>query len=132
VTVSAVLQAARDLTNPKHQLRPTGYESVVLSPENFQRFNDNLLQACILRAAYPSELDYSSSPHLSGLMKEFLLKLFVRSNHAYGAAALEFAAAIATGKLKLADKDLQFVRSKAIKNLGDKPSPLLGILCMPY
>src|SRR5690606_27009862 len=64
-TVAAVLQAARDLNSSDNQLRPNGYESVVLDPENFLRFNDNLLQSCILRAAHPSELDYSSSPQHS-------------------------------------------------------------------
>jgi hypothetical protein len=127
-TVSSVLQAARDLINPSHQLKSTGYESVVLAPENFQRFNDNLLQACILRAAYPSELDYSSSPHLSGLMKEFILKLFARRNHTYGAAALEFAAALASGKLRLAAGDTQTLRARAIEMLPDTPSPLLGLI----
>lgn len=129
-TVASVLQAARDLINPMHQLRPTGYESVVLAPENFQRFNDNLLQACILRAAYPSELDYSSSPHLSGLMKEFLLKLFARRDHPYGAAALEFAAALASGRLRLAVTDAQTLRAKTIEMLGGTPSPLLGLMCL--
>jgi hypothetical protein len=129
-TVASVLQAARDLANPAYQLRPTGYESVVLAPENFQRFNDNLLQACILRAAYPSELDYSSSPHLSGLMKEFLLKLFARRDHPYGAAALEFAAALASGRVRLAANDVLELRSKAIETLASWPSPLLGFLCL--
>lgn len=53
-TVASVLQTARDLSVPANQLKPTGYESVVLSPENFLRYNDNLLQACILRGAHPS------------------------------------------------------------------------------
>jgi len=104
-TIAAVLQSARDCANPSIQLKSTGYESVVLSPENFLRFNDSILQACILRAAYPSELDYSSSPELSMLMKEFLIKVFNRHEHTYGAAALEFAAALACKKLKLIDKD---------------------------
>lgn len=129
-TVAAVLQAARDLSDPANQLRPTGYESVVLSPENFLRFNDNLLQACILRAANPSELDYSSSPHLSRLMKEFLLKVFERHAHAYGACALEFAAALASGRLRLISTDLEEVRNKAIERLKGRPSALLGLVCL--
>jgi hypothetical protein len=129
-TVAAVLQAARDLSNPANQLKPTGYESVVLSPENFLRFNDNLLQACILRAAHPSELDYSSSPHLSRLMKEFLLKLFTRHQHAYGAAALEFAAALASSRLRLTANDRDELCSKTIPMLAGAPSALLGFICL--
>ena len=66
-TMTAVLQSARELSSAESQLKPTGYESVVLSPENFLRFNDNILQASMLRAAHPSELDYSASPLLSRL-----------------------------------------------------------------
>ncbi|MGH8646849.1 MAG: hypothetical protein ACREX4_21285 [Gammaproteobacteria bacterium] len=129
-TVASVLQAARDLGVPANQLKPTGYESVVLSPENFLRFNDNLLQACILRAAHPSELDYSSSPHLSRLMKEFLLKVFSRHGHAYGAASLEFAAALACGRLKLTTNDRDEVQQKTVQLLSGAPSALLGLVCL--
>lgn len=129
-TVAAVLQAARDLNSTGNQLRPNGYESVVLDPENFLRFNDNLLQTCILRAAHPSELDYSSSPQHSRLMKEFLLKLFERHAHPYGAAALEFAAALASGRLRLLASDQEEVRNKAIAQLKDVESPLFGLICL--
>ncbi|WP_432721160.1 hypothetical protein R0381_002667 [Jeongeupia wiesaeckerbachi] len=129
-TVASVLQAARDMKVPANQLKPNGYESVVLSPENFLRFNDNLLQACILRAAHPSELDYSSSPHLSCLMKEFLLKVFSRHDHAYGAASLEFAAALACGRMKLIAEDRNEVQQKALEKLSSGPSALLGLVCL--
>lgn len=129
-TVAAVLQAARDLNSSGNQLRPNGYESVVLDPENFLRFNDNLLQACILRAAHPAELDYSSSPQHSRLMKEFLLKLFARHARPYGGAALEFAAALASGRLRLLASDLEEVRDKAIAQLKEVESPLLGLICL--
>ena len=129
-TVASVLQAARDLGVPANQLKSTGYESVVLSPENFLRYNDNLLQACILRAAHPSELDYSSSPHLSRLMKEFLLKMFGRHDHAYGAASLEFAAALACGRMKLTNDDRNEVRIKTVQLLSGAPSALLGLISL--
>ncbi|HQS65431.1 MAG TPA: hypothetical protein PKV65_18995, partial [Acidovorax defluvii] len=130
LTVASVLQAARDLNVPANQLKPTGYESVVLSPENFLRYNDNLLQACVLRAAHPSELDYSSSPHLSRLMKEFLLKVFSRNAHPYGAASIEFAAALACGHLKLMADDRKELQQKAVELLSSAPSALLGFICL--
>ena len=131
LTVASVLQAARDLNVPANQLKPTGYESVVLSPENFLRYNDNLLQACLLRAAHPSELDYSSSPHLSRLMKEFLLKVLSRNVHPYGAASLEFASALACGRLKLIADDRKELQLKAVGLLSSAPSALLGLICLP-
>jgi hypothetical protein len=130
LAMSCALQAARECKIPGNQLKPSGYESVVISPECFLRFNDNILQASLLRATLPSELDYSASPHLSKLMKEFLGKVFDRYNHAYGAAALEFAAALATGRLRLKQSDQEELIAKAIEQLKSAPSPLLGLLLL--
>jgi hypothetical protein len=127
-TIAAVLQSARELSAAENQLRPSGYESVVLSPENFLRYNDNILQACMLRAAHPSELDYSASPTLSRLMKEFLLKVFARSSSAYGSAALEFAASMACGRMRLISEDLAEVREKALQTIPSGASALRGLL----
>lgn len=101
LAISAVLQAAREHTVADLCLKSDNYQSVVLSPENFQRFNDDILQACIIRASLPNEIDYSFDHELSLVMSEFLFKVFNRHEHPYGYAALEFAAALATGKLKL-------------------------------
>jgi len=130
LAMSCALQAARECKTPGNQLKPSGYESVVISPECFLRFNDNILQACLLRATLPSELDYSASPQLSKLMKEFLGKIFDRYSHAYGDAALEFAAALATGRLKLKQSDQAEVISRAIQHLKATPSALLGLLLL--
>jgi hypothetical protein len=100
----------------------------VLHPECFLRFNDNVLQACILRACHPSELDYSASPHLSKLMKEFLIKVFERHDQPYGGCALEFAAALGYGRVKLAKGDLEQVVDESIGRLKDTSSALLGFL----
>lgn len=128
LAIASALQCARELKDKNNQLKSTGYESVVLAPECFLRFNDNILQACLLRACHPSELDYSSSPHLSKLMKEFLTKIFNRHNYTYGDSALEFAGAMATGRLRLKNDDFDTVTKKAIEELKSEPSPLLGFL----
>ncbi|TKF78571.1 hypothetical protein FCV62_11980 [Vibrio kanaloae] len=52
LTIAAVLQTAREHADPEKCLRPTNYQSVIISPENFLRFNDDILQACILRASH--------------------------------------------------------------------------------
>jgi len=101
LTISSVLQFAREHKNSDICLNSNNYQSVVLSPENFLRYNDDILQACLLRASLPSEIDYSSNYDLSVLMQEFLFKIFTRSKYSYGFSALEFAAALAIGKLKL-------------------------------
>ena len=131
-TIAAALQSARELSAAENQLRPSGYESVVLSPENFLRYNDNILQASMLRAAHPSELDYSASPTLSRLMKEFLLKVFARSGSAYGSAALEFAASMACGRLRLISEDLAEVQEKALGAIPPGASALRGLLFLTH
>ena len=130
LAIASALQKARDIDDAANQLRSTGYESVILSPECFLRFNDNILHACIIRGARKGELDYSSSPHHSKLMGEFLIKVFSRHNLPYGAAAVEFAGALATQRLKLKKSDQEKVISHAVENLKHEASALLGFLLM--
>ena len=130
LTIAAVLQHAREHDDHELRLQPTGYESVVLSPECFLRFNDNVLQACFLRACLPSELDYSANPELSKLMKELIAKIFARWERNYGDAALDFAAAIASGSLRLTLEDTKTLLNDAIEHRKQTASSLLGLLLM--
>ncbi|OOE61668.1 hypothetical protein [Salinivibrio kushneri] len=130
LSMAAVLQTAREHADPEKCLRPTNYQSVIISPENFLRFNDDILQACILRASQPSELDYSSDHHLSELMKEFLYKVFTRHKHPFGYAALEFAGALAVGKLKLKKEHCRELVEKSVKSIGSESHVLTGFLLM--
>jgi hypothetical protein len=128
LAISSVLQTAREHGDPDKCLRPTNYQSVIISPENFLRFNDDILQACLLRAGLPSELDYSSDQHLSELMKEFLYKVFSRHAHPFGFAALEFAAALAVGKLKLKKEHTTELVNKSLERIGTQSKELAGFL----
>ena len=130
LTIAAVLQTAREHADPEKCLRPTNYQSVIISPENFLRFNDDILQACILRASLPSELDYSSDHHLSELMKEFLYKVFTRHQHPFGYAALEFAGALAVGKLKLKKEHCRELVEKSVEKIRLESHALTGLLLM--
>lgn len=130
LTMSAVLQNAREHRDHERRLCPNGYESVVLAPECFLRFNEAILQACMLRACHPAELDYSSSPELSKVMKELLVKVFARWDKDFGDAALEFAAAIAVGSLRLAKRDMETLLDDALEQHAGKQSALLGMLVL--
>lgn len=132
LAIASVLQTAREHSDPEKRLKPTNYQSVVIAPENFLRFNDDILQACFLRASLPSELDYSSDHHLSELMKEFLFKVFTRHKHPFGAAALEFAAALAVGKIKLKKEHSNELISNSLKNIKLESKQLAGLLLMAY
>jgi hypothetical protein len=86
-------------------LRTGLFQHALICPETFTRFNDGVIQAALLRAAYPAELNYSVSPEMSNDMKRLLLKWLQYSDQPAGAAAGEFLLAIAVGKLKLRGKD---------------------------
>ncbi|WP_144160648.1 hypothetical protein [Paraburkholderia sp. BCC1885] len=102
-TLGAILQRARteELHSDAHRLASDAFQQVVLDPQNFNRYNDGIIQAAILRQAYPSELDYSSLPTESGYMLLFIKKLFASRTKQQGEAVAEFAFAIGTGRLKL-------------------------------
>jgi hypothetical protein len=55
-----VLTALRHNTDINRRLAHNAYERVVLSPHNFDRFNDGILQASLLRSARPQELAYGA------------------------------------------------------------------------
>ncbi|MCH4295916.1 hypothetical protein MJ923_16540 [Shewanella sp. 3B26] len=132
MAITSALQTAREHKDDDKCLRPTSYQSVVISPENFLRFNDPILQASILRASLPSELDYSSDQHLSELMKEFLFKVFSRNMHPFGHAALEFGAALAIGKLKLKNEHCRDLIENILKDSNISDLALKGFLLMAF
>ena len=102
-TIAASLQHAReDKSIPDHdRLYSSAFQQVVLDPENFSRFNDGIIQAALLRSSYSWELDYSSIPDASMKLDRFLRGLFQNYQREQGEASLEFALALAVGKLKL-------------------------------
>lgn len=127
VSMSSAIQHAREFAQPALRLSSSIHETVVLDPENFLRFNDGVLQASLLRAALPHELDYSGAPELSEVIREFLEKIFINHERSYGDAALEFAFALAAGHLCLSGKDKTLLIDKtshAVTTAG----PLLGLL----
>ena len=102
-TLASSLQHAREEHSipDSDRLYSSAFQQVVLDPENFSRFNDGIIQAALLRASYPSELDYSSIPDASRRLGRLLQRLFQNHQRDQGEASLEFAFALAVGKLKL-------------------------------
>ncbi len=73
-TVAMVLQHSRELpVNDEYSLQLSHTNGVVLSPENFFRFNDTMIQAAILRSAQLQELNYASNKEKSISMRYFIL-----------------------------------------------------------
>lgn len=98
-TISCVLNNMRN--NKKDGLYQTSFVKNVLDPFVFNRFNDGIIQASLLRASRNEELNYSCSKKISSDML-MLLRTFLKSVDEYqGEAILEFLYALSIGKLKL-------------------------------
>lgn len=102
-TVAVLLQRARenDKLPEERRLSTASYRHVVLDPENFTRFNDGVLQAALLRNAYPSELDYRGDHAASDFMKALIIRTLARATQEAGEATLEFILALAMKRLQL-------------------------------
>lgn len=57
---------------PVKSLQQSAFVRNLIDPANFDRFNDGIIQACILRAACPEELAFYIDSELSQLMLEHL------------------------------------------------------------
>lgn len=121
-TDASLIERARNVVPlpENHRLSSETFQQVLLDPQNFNRFNDGIVQAALLRQALPSELDYSCTHEESGFMRDFLIKVFLSRDKPQGEAALEFAFAIATRRLKIQDRDLLFLKEKVFPTLNNK------------
>lgn len=111
-TIVAVLHSLRCDRRSAESLFQHEYRRRVLSPRCFDRFNDGVIQASILRAAHPAELDYSINEKLSNDMWQVLDTIFSASSTQAGEATLEFLVALALKRLKLETKDLEKLKAK--------------------
>jgi hypothetical protein len=111
LTISAVLQRAREgnSLNQDERLYSDEYQSALISPDCFLRFNDGIIQASILRAARPSELDYTISRDLSRRMRRYLVKMIRNWSSEQGEALPEFIVSLAIGYLRLVEADLDSI-----------------------
>ncbi len=91
----------------------------------FYRFNDPVLQAAFLRAATPAELDYSNSDigNQSANARLLLMRIFKDPL----APAIEFALALAVGRLRITEDDKALVLAEV-----DGLKPPLGRVAMAF
>jgi len=124
-TVGVLLQRAREHTGlpEMRRLGSGSFRHVLLHPENFTRFNDGVLQAALLRNAYPSELDYRGDYADSDFIKAVILRALARSTEEAGEAILEFLLALATRRLQIQDEHLAAIVSEAMAD-RDRPRAL--------
>lgn len=98
-TISCVLNNMRN--NKNDGLYQTSFVKNLLDPFIFNRFNDGIIQASILRSAKDEELNYSFSYKNSSDMLMLLKTLIKHINEYQGEAIFEFLYALANGKLRL-------------------------------
>ena len=113
-TMSAILQHLRDAPEAKRLevLRSNWLQQTLISPENFGRFNDGVIQSSILRGALAAELDYRDDAAISSDMGRIIRRIVEASSHPRGEAAAEFLLALATGRLRLRQADLDQIAGK--------------------
>lgn len=113
--MSSIINELRNVAHHDHCLKQSEYVRNVLDPANFNRFNDGIIQASILRAAKPSELSYHMDSSLSSDMKIILEKIIDEHSTPQGEGLVEFLYAISIEKLTLKKEDLVYLMKKVSK-----------------
>jgi len=117
-TINTVFNSLRNSYDYDHCLRQTEFVRNVVDPHNFNRFNDGIIQACILRSSSPAELSYHIDDELSGEMKNILEKIIDQHKTPQGEGLIEFLYAISIEKLILKKDHLQEL-SKKLDSISD-------------
>lgn len=119
LTLASILHHLRDGGRKSGALVQHEHNRTVLAPANFGRFNDGAIQAAILRAARPRELDYSHDKDTSAQMRDTLMRFIEQRESPEGEAAPEFLLALARDRIHLMDSD----RAELVKFLQMEELP---------
>jgi hypothetical protein len=125
-TLSSVLQGLRYKKLEKSTI-PLGDGYVVkqLNPLLFDRFNEGIIQASVLRSAKPRELDYSADDASSSVVGSLIIKMLNEPDRDTSEALPEFLLALCTEKLQI-KKD--HIRGFLEVNLDKDTYPLIWLL----
>jgi hypothetical protein len=100
-TVAALIHHMRSHLDGGPRLGLQPHAHTVIKPDNFERFNDGVIQAALLRAARPDELDYGADEEQSQRMQAIVTHSFKHAHADAGEAAIEFALALGMGRMTL-------------------------------
>ena len=120
-TIASVLQELRskgEAGKPGSAIQNNWFHQTILAASNFDRFNDDIVQASLLRAATKQELNYSTIAQESKEMAEIMCGVVGASDEPKGGAAAEFMLAFATQRLKLRPADQEKVLEAAAARTG--------------
>lgn len=117
-TIQSVLHDLRNESENKELA--TTYHTTLISPANFDRYNDGVIQACLLRAAHPVEMDYRVDPIFSRQMTDVISSILNNWKNSQGEAALEFLMALWMQRLCLNDEHLTEIVSLKKDEMTDE------------
>ncbi len=117
-TIASVLQKLRSNARDgsASTIKSNLFQQTILAPENFGRFNDDIVQASILRAAHASEMNYCDSLSSSRELGRLICRVISSAGKERGGAAAEFLIALGTKRLRLHEDDLKKVLSEPVNN----------------
>ena len=115
-TIQAILH---DLRMRSDSGLATTYHSTLISPVCFDRYNDGVIQACLLRAAKPIELNYAVDEIYSRQMTDIIISIIKNWDNPQGEASLEFLFALWAGQIKLLDGHLKEITALETDGMPD-------------
>ncbi len=106
-TIASVINNLRNPIKDFNEcLIQSEYVRNILSPSNFSRFNDGIIQASILRCANYKELSYDFEEEDSLILSNVIKNCIEYSTEEHGEALMEFLYALAIVKLRLKEHHL--------------------------
>lgn len=117
--ISTILNNLRNNIIKGDTLIQKEHDRNVLDPGNFLRFNDGIIQSCLLRASLNCELDYSLDENLSSQMRDIILDIIRNQDTVMRESIMEFAYATSSKKIKLLPEHHQIIKTE-LKKLNNE------------
>ena len=106
-TISSILQNLRTGTKDGKNPLGGGYIIRQLDPLLFDRFNEGIIQASLLRCAKPLELDYRRDIQKSTIVGSLIERMLANPDSPESSGLAEFLLALCLKKLQIGKNDLQ-------------------------
>jgi hypothetical protein len=118
-TIASMIQGLRRRRTDKHDRLPLkeGYVVKRLDPLLFDRFNEGIIHASILRSAKSSELDYSNDDYASKVVVSLIERMFLNLSATESESLSEFLLALCTFRLQV-----KLDHFKSIPDMGESLS----------
>ena len=130
-TISSILQHLRasGLEPGRAALKSSPFQQTLLAAENFGRFNDDAIQAAILRSATARELNFQADEGASAQASRLIRRIIQSVDKPRGGAAAEFLLSMACRRLSLLPTDREAVLQVAVDPASAPVVAFLADLC---